>query len=66
MRTVFRLENLRGRDQSEDVGGRWEDNVRMDKVVPVLPVTEHLAMTAYWGVEVQFHPFLDLGTRCPE
>jgi hypothetical protein len=24
-----------------------------DKVVPVLPLTEHHAMKAYWGVEVQ-------------
>jgi hypothetical protein len=30
---------------------------------PVLPLTEHHAMKAYWGVEVQFHPLFDLGTR---
>jgi hypothetical protein len=33
------------------------------KVVPVLTLTEHYAMKAYWGVEVQLHPFFDLGTR---
>jgi hypothetical protein len=33
------------------------------KVVPVLPLTKHHAMKAYWGVEVQLHPFFDLGTR---
>jgi hypothetical protein len=33
------------------------------KVVPVLPLTEHHAMKAYWGVKVQLHPFFDLGTR---
>jgi hypothetical protein len=33
------------------------------KVLPVLPLTEHHAMKAYWGVEVQLHPFFDLGTR---
>jgi hypothetical protein len=32
------------------------------KVVPVLPLTEHHAMKAYWGVEVQLHPFFDLCT----
>jgi hypothetical protein len=32
------------------------------KFVPVLPLTEHHAMKAYWGVEVQLHPFSDLGT----
>jgi hypothetical protein len=33
------------------------------KVVPVLPLTEHHAMKAYWGVELQLHPFFDLDTR---
>jgi hypothetical protein len=33
------------------------------KVVPVLPLTEHHAMKAYWGVEVQLHSFFGLGTR---
>jgi hypothetical protein len=33
-----------------------------DNVVPVLPLTEHHAMKAYWGVEVQLHPFFDLCT----
>jgi hypothetical protein len=33
-----------------------------DEVVPVLPLTEHHALKAYWGVEVQLHPFFDLGT----
>jgi hypothetical protein len=32
-------------------------------IVPVLPLTEHHATKAYWGVEVQLHPFFDLGTR---
>jgi hypothetical protein len=32
------------------------------KVVPVLPLTEHHAIKAYWGVEVQLHPFFDLCT----
>jgi hypothetical protein len=31
------------------------------KVVPVL-LTEHHAMNAYWGAEVQLHSFFDLGT----
>jgi hypothetical protein len=26
-------------------------------------LTEHHAMKAYWGVEVQLHAFSDLGTR---
>jgi hypothetical protein len=34
------------------------------KVVPVLFLTEHHAMNAYLGVEVQLHSFFDLGTRC--
>jgi len=33
------------------------------KVVPLLPLTEHHSMKAYWGVEVQLHSFFDLGTR---
>jgi hypothetical protein len=33
------------------------------KVVPVLPLTDHHAMKAYWGMEVQLHPFFDFGTR---
>jgi hypothetical protein len=33
------------------------------KVVPVLPLTEHHAMKAYWGMKVQLHPFFDLGSR---
>jgi hypothetical protein len=33
------------------------------KVVSVLPLTEHHAMKACWGVEVQLHPFFDLCTR---
>jgi hypothetical protein len=33
------------------------------KAVPVPFLTEHHAMKAYWGVEVQFHAFFDLGTR---
>jgi len=32
------------------------------KTVPVLPLTEHHAMKAYWGSGGK-HPFLDLGTR---
>jgi hypothetical protein len=32
-------------------------------VVPVLPVTEHHAIKAYWGMEVQLHSFFDLCTR---
>jgi len=31
--------------------------------VPVLPVTQHQAMKAHGGVEVQLHPFFDLGIR---
>jgi len=31
--------------------------------VPVLLPTEHHAMKAHWGVEVQLHPFFELGTR---
>jgi len=27
------------------------------------PPTEYHAMKAHWGVEVQLHPFLNLGTR---
>jgi hypothetical protein len=30
------------------------------KIVPVLPLTRHHAMKAYWGVEVQLHPLFDL------
>jgi hypothetical protein len=30
---------------------------------PCAPPTEHHAMKAHWGVEVQLHPFFDLGTR---
>jgi hypothetical protein len=30
------------------------------KVVPVLYLTEHHAMEAYWGVEVYLHTFLTL------
>jgi hypothetical protein len=33
------------------------------KVVSVLPLTEHHAVKAYWGVEVQLHPFFDLCAR---
>jgi hypothetical protein len=33
------------------------------KVVPVLFLTKHHAMKAYWGVEVWLHSFFDLGTR---
>jgi hypothetical protein len=33
------------------------------KVVLVQLLTEHHAMKAYWGVEVQLHSFFDLGTR---
>jgi hypothetical protein len=33
------------------------------KAVPVIPLTEYHDMKAYWGVEAQLHPFLDLGTR---
>jgi hypothetical protein len=33
------------------------------KVVPVLFLTEHHAMKACWGVEVQLHLFFDLSTR---
>jgi hypothetical protein len=33
------------------------------KVVPMLPLPKHHAMKAYGGVEVQLHPFFDLGTR---
>jgi len=36
---------------------------KVSKVVPVLPLTEHHAMKAYWGVKVQLHPFFDLCTR---
>jgi hypothetical protein len=42
----------------------WNIKVKCKgKVVPVLLLTEHHAMKAYWGVEAQFHPFSDLGTR---
>jgi hypothetical protein len=33
------------------------------RVVPVLFLTEHHAMKAYWGVEVWIHACFDLGTR---
>jgi hypothetical protein len=33
------------------------------KVKLSLCLTKHYAMKAYWGVEVQLHPFFDLGTR---
>jgi hypothetical protein len=32
---IFWLEHLKGRDNSEDLGNRWQDNVT-GKVVPVL------------------------------
>jgi hypothetical protein len=33
------------------------------EVVPVLFLTEHHAMKAYWGVEVQLYAFFDLSNR---
>jgi len=30
MHTRFSAENLKGRDHSEDLRHRWEDNIRMD------------------------------------
>jgi hypothetical protein len=30
MHTIFWFENLKGRDHSEDLGRRWEDNIRID------------------------------------
>jgi hypothetical protein len=33
------------------------------KVIPVPFSTEHHAMKAYWGMEVQLHAFFYLGTR---
>jgi hypothetical protein len=33
------------------------------KVIPVLFLTEHHAMKAYWGVEVYLQTFFDLGTK---
>jgi hypothetical protein len=38
-------------------------SVRIKKLVPVLPLTEHHSMKAHWGVEAQLHSFFDLGTR---
>jgi hypothetical protein len=32
--------------------------------VKLSPCSEHHAVEAYWGVEVQIHSFFDLGTRC--
>jgi len=36
--------------------------ISKDEVVPVL-LTEHHAMEAYWGGEVQLNAFFDLGSR---
>jgi len=33
------------------------------KVVPVLPLIQHHAIKAYWGVEVQLHTLSEIGTR---
>jgi hypothetical protein len=33
------------------------------KVVPLLLLTEHNVMKAYWGMEVLLHAFFGLGTK---
>jgi len=37
--------------------------VPVKKEVFIFALTEHYAMMAYWGVEVELHAVLDLGTR---
>jgi hypothetical protein len=52
---------LRERKWRED----GEDCIMRCIVTYTLPcaLTEHHAMKAYWGVEIQLHSFFDLGTR---
>jgi hypothetical protein len=54
---------LDGVRRRQSIGRFYFDHAVKGKVVPVLPLNEHHTMKAYWGGEVQRHPFFDLGTR---
>jgi hypothetical protein len=63
--STLKMEAIRSSEMSQTFPttiGRRRQKVN-GKVVPVLLLTEHHAMKAYWGVGVHLHVFFDLGTR---
>jgi len=59
MLTIFWLENMKGKDNLEDLGIRKSKG----KVIHVLFLTEHKAMKAYWGSGCIASRILALGIR---
>jgi hypothetical protein len=65
---VFQLlaKYLQGKTLLGRLRSKWEDNIIMDKgkgiVVPVLFLTEHHSMKAYWGSRGTGPHILDLGS----